>query len=138
MALQDIFLAVTQGIEKRNKHMNKGVKIAMWIVFGAALIALFGFITMYLWNWLMPKIFGLPTLTITETFGLLLLAKILFGFGGKGGNGAQHKWQWKHRMLNKFETMSPEDRERFKARMKEKWCRWDEKPSTTDQNTSNG
>ena len=118
--------------------MNKGVKIAMWIVFGAALIALFGFITMYLWNWLMPKIFGLPTLTIVETFGLLLLAKILFGFGGKGGNGGQHKWQWKQRMINKFDTMSPEDRERFKARMNEKWCRWDEKTSNPDQNTSNG
>lgn len=118
--------------------MNKGAKIAMWIVFGAALIALFGFITMHLWNWLMPKIFGLPMLTITETFGLLLLAKILFGFGGKGGGGNQHKWQWKQRLFNKFENMSPEDRERFKERMKEKWCRWDEKTSGPDQNTSNG
>lgn len=76
-------------------------------------------------------------LTLTETFGLLLLAKILFGFGGKGGGGNQHKWQWKHRLINKFENMSPEDRERFKARMKEKWCRWDEKASSPDQSTSN-
>ncbi len=118
--------------------MNKVVKIALWVVFGLFMVALFGFVTMYLWNWLMPKIFGLPSLTLIETFGLLLLAKILFGFGGKGGGGSQHKWQWKNRMFNKLENMSPEDRERFKSRMKEKWCRWDEKSSPEKSDTSNG
>lgn len=116
--------------------MNKGVKITLWIVFGLFMVVLFGFITMYLWNWLMPKIFGLPELTLLETFGLLLLAKIIFGFGGRGGTGNHQKWQWKTRMFNKFENMSSEDRERFKARMKEKWCRWDEKPSNQNSDTS--
>lgn len=118
--------------------MNKVVKIVLWVILGAALVVLFGFVTQYLWNWLMPKIFGLPALTLLETFGLLLLAKILFGFGGKGGGASQHKWRWKQRMFNKFENMSPEDRERFKERMKEKWCRWEEeKPSNQNTGTSN-
>lgn len=115
--------------------MKKGVKILMWIVLGAFFIALIGFVTMSLWNWLMPKIFGLPTITLLETYGLLLLSKILFGFGGKGGGGSQHKWQWKQRMYNKFQGMSEEDRERFKARMKDKWCRWDEKTSPDKSDT---
>jgi hypothetical protein len=118
--------------------MNKALKITLGILFGILLVALFGVVTQYLWNWLMPKIFGLPTLTLLETFGLLLLSKILFGFGGKCGGHSQHKWQWKQRMFSKFENMSPEDRERFKARMKEKWCRWEEKPASENTNTSNG
>lgn len=118
--------------------MNKALKITLGILFGMLLVALFGIATQYLWNWLMPKIFGLPTLTLIETFGLLLLAKILFGFGGKCSGHSQNKWQWKQRMFSKFENMSPEDRERFKARMKEKWCRWDEKPSNQHSDTSNG
>ena len=30
-----------------------------------------------LWNWLMPYIFGLPTLTLIETFGLSVLISLL-------------------------------------------------------------
>ena len=30
-----------------------------------------------LWNWLMPTIFGLPTLNILETFGLTVLISLL-------------------------------------------------------------
>jgi hypothetical protein len=36
---------------------------------------------MWLWNWLMPKFFGLATITFWEGLGLFLLAHILFGFG---------------------------------------------------------
>jgi hypothetical protein len=116
--------------------MKKGIKILMWVALGALFIALIGLVTMSLWNWLMPMIFGLPELTLLQTYGLLLLAKILFGFGGKGG-GNKRNWQWKQRMYNKFQHMSPEDRERFKERMKEKWCRWDERASSERKDISN-
>lgn len=31
-----------------------------------------------LWNWLMPVVFGLPTLTLVQAWGLVLLCGILF------------------------------------------------------------
>jgi len=31
-----------------------------------------------LWNWLMPDIFGLPTITIIQSFGLQLLLTLLY------------------------------------------------------------
>lgn len=34
---------------------------------------------MWLWNWLMPAIFGLKTLTFWQTFGLTMLANMIFG-----------------------------------------------------------
>lgn len=34
---------------------------------------------MLLWNWLMPIVFGLPTLTFWQAVGMNFLASILFG-----------------------------------------------------------
>jgi hypothetical protein len=31
-----------------------------------------------LWNWLMPVIFGLTKITLTQAFGILLLSNLLF------------------------------------------------------------
>ena len=56
------------------------------------LAILFGFTVMWLWNWLMPDLFGLPTLTFWKAVGVVILSKLLFGgFGGKGGSGGRHK-----------------------------------------------
>lgn len=37
-----------------------------------------GFPTLWLWNWLMPTIFGLPLITFWQAVGLNLLSGILF------------------------------------------------------------
>jgi len=34
--------------------------------------------TMWLWNWLMPVIFGLPEIGFWQAFGLLILSNIFF------------------------------------------------------------
>lgn len=48
-----------------------------------AFILLFGYVIMLLWNWLMPEIFGLTTITFWQAIGLGLLSKLLLGgFGG--------------------------------------------------------
>ena len=39
--------------------------------------------TMLLWNWLMPVIFGLPTITWLQALGLCILCSILFKSSGK-------------------------------------------------------
>ena len=99
--------------------MKRGLKIGMWIVIGIAGIGAFGWLTMLLWNWLIPHLFNGPVLTFWQTVGLLVLSKIFFGSFGKGHHKS-HQWggYWKQRM----NAMSPEDREKFKQKMKEKWC----------------
>ncbi len=73
------------------------------IVFGVIFAFLFGWAVMLLWNWLMPAIFGLPTITYWQGWGLLLLSHILIKggwHGGRGGHrhGKRHgrggKWEW--------------------------------------------
>jgi hypothetical protein len=45
----------------------------------ALVCLLLGLPLMILWNWLMPLIFSLPTITFWQAVGLNFLASILFG-----------------------------------------------------------
>jgi hypothetical protein len=69
------------------------VRIVMMVLGGVALgvlvAFLLGWIVMLLWNWLMPSIFGLPTIGFWKAWGLVILAHILFKAGrhGPGHNG---------------------------------------------------
>ncbi len=69
------------------------LEIAGMIIFGAIFITglaiLFGFVIMWLWNWLMPEIFGLTTLTFWQAVGLIIFAKLIFG--GFGGGSSSKK-----------------------------------------------
>jgi len=58
------------------------------IVVGVAIliVCLLTYPTMYLWNWLMPEIFGLKTLTFIETLGLLFLARLLISTSNTNNN----------------------------------------------------
>jgi hypothetical protein len=38
----------------------------------------------FLWNWLMPALFGLKSITITQAWGIVILSEILFK-NNKGG-----------------------------------------------------
>lgn len=73
----------------------KVLRIAGMTIVGliaAVLFALvFGLIVKWLWNWLMPAIFGLGVLTFWQAFGIVLLAKLLFGgFGHQNRHRTDH------------------------------------------------
>ena len=76
-----------------------GLRIAGLVVLGvigAALFALvFGWFVMLLWNWLMPAIFHLGEITYWQAFGIVILAKLIFGsLGGPGRHGGRgHHWK---------------------------------------------
>lgn len=84
------------------------------IIFACLMAFLFGYLLQILWNWLMPEIFGLGTITYWQGFGLFLLAKFLFG-GFKGHDHRNKKekdhLQWlKHKS---FKNWSPSKLKRF-------------------------
>ncbi|ADW67312.1 hypothetical protein [Granulicella tundricola] len=98
----------------------KAVKILVMVVVCAAV---FGLVVMQLWNWLMPAIFGLRTLTFVQALGLLVLSKVLFGGFHRHGHGGGRGWR--RGMGERWEKMTPEERERFKAGMRGRrggWC----------------
>jgi hypothetical protein len=95
----------------KGRWLYRAVKI---VAIATAAIALFGFIVKGLWNGLMPSIFGWHTINFWQAVGLLLLSKILFS-GGFRGRGNMH---WRSRMGERWEKMSPEEREKFSRGMR--------------------
>ncbi len=96
---------------KRNWAV-RGLKFALFTVL---FFTVFSFVVMRLWNWLMPPIFGWHVINFWQAVGLLVLSKILFG-GFKGGPG-RHMF-WRHRMAERWEAMTPEERDKFRQGMR--------------------
>ncbi len=74
----------------KHKFRSKSLgEIVGWVILGVlavtGLAILFGFVIMWLWNWLMPVIFGLPLLTYWQAVGLYILFKIILGSSGSSG-----------------------------------------------------
>ena len=88
-----------------------------WIFFLAPLaivvfITIGGEVVQHLWNWLLPALFGWPQITFWQAIGLLALCRILFGGAGIGGRGL-HRSNSRRRMAERWERMTPEEREKF-------------------------
>jgi hypothetical protein len=94
-----------------------------------------GEIVLQLWNWLMPPLVGLPPLTFWQALGLLALCRILFGGRGWHGSGRSNfRQRMKERMGKRCGPMSPEERERFRQRMREVFVGGPSTPSTGESN----
>jgi len=96
----------------RGNRIARVFKIVVIVLTAAAVFTL---VVFQLWNWLMPTLFGLRTITYWQALGLLVLSKILLG----GLRGRPHFGQpWRHRMGERWQQMTPEEREKFRAGMR--------------------
>jgi hypothetical protein len=98
---------------------NRMFRALMFAPLAIVAVAVFGFVVMSLWNWLMPMLFNLHTITYWQAFGVLILSRILFGgLGGRPG----------HRVRQRvWERMSPEQREKFREGMRQRCGEFPEK-----------
>ena len=94
---------------------------------GVLFVFIGGEIVKLLWNWLLPPLFGFPAITFWQAFGLLALCRILFGGfrmqGSSGGHGPiRHRMadRMADRVVERWERMTPEERERFRQRIRER------------------
>jgi len=87
--------------------------IALFIIIGGALVQ-------WLWNWLLPTLFGGPQVTFWQALGLLALCRILFG-GWHSSSRSDWRRRMRERMAERYEAMSPEEREKFRQRVRERW-----------------
>ena len=104
-----------------------------------AVPAIFGTAVMLLWNWLMPSLFGLMTVTFWQALGLLVLCRILFG----SLSGWHHEAHQKHdrfHLRDKWQKMTFEQRVEFVNRRRKHFGkdgffgRQDFYPFATDEN----
>jgi len=86
-----------------------------FVLLASLAMVLLGVVVMTLWNWLTPPLFGWHPLHFGQALGLLLLCRILFGgFGRRPGPGGH----WRARMAERWEQMTPEERETFREGMR--------------------
>lgn len=81
---------------------GKFIGMAMFVI---AAILIFPAITMMLWNWLIPALFSGPVISYWQALGLIILSKILFSGGLRGGHHHRHSRsaQWKSHLREKIE-----------------------------------
>ena len=85
-----------------------GVAMAIFIWIG-------GEVVMHLWNWNLPAVFGWRQITFWQALGLFALCRILFGDLGMRVRGP-HRSNFRRRMAERWEQMTPEEREKFRGR----------------------
>ena len=93
------------------------------LVFIPLLLFVFGEIVRSLWNWLMPMLFHLATITFWQALGLMVLSWLLFGGlrgVGRVGSGQRGHWRqrmherWEQRWDRRWEQMSSEEQDKFR------------------------
>ena len=96
--------------------IQKRIGIAILAPFAIALfIWIGGELVMHLWNWLTPPLFGWHQITFWQAFGLLALCRILFGgWNSHGGPRSNVRRRIRERMDERWEKMTPEEREKFR------------------------
>jgi len=94
---------------------HRAARVVKFALFAVLFIAVAGFVVMHLWNWLMPALFGWHVIGFWQAIGILVLSKILFG--GFRGRPGRHM-HWRGRMMERWEQMTPEEREKFRESMR--------------------
>ena len=83
-------------IERRYRSSNgrKVLRIIgmvfVGVIFAVLFALVFGLLVKWLWNVLMPGLFGVPQITYWQAFGIVILAKLLFGSFGSKMHGHDH------------------------------------------------
>jgi hypothetical protein len=76
-----------------------------------------GEIVLYLWNWLLPPLFGWRQISFWQALGLLTLCRFLFGRFGWHGSGHSSFRHIKERCRH----VTPEERERVRQRVRDRF-----------------
>jgi len=98
---------------------NRKYRILMFAPLGLLALAAIGWLVMALWNWLMPELFGLREITYWQAWGLFILGKLLFG--GLRGGGGRRGGHWRHRIMERMEEMTPEEREKCRQMLERRF-----------------
>jgi hypothetical protein len=91
------------------------------VAFAAAavvFIAVVSWAVMLLWNYVVPPVFHGAALGYWQAFALLVLCRLLFG-GLRGWRGSHGHWR-RHMWRERWESLTPEERERLRERFMER------------------
>lgn len=73
------------------KPVRIGGHVVLGLLIAASIAVLFGYVTMFLWNAILPEISSLPAVTFWQAVGILLLARLLTGRFSHGHHGGRFR-----------------------------------------------
>ena len=111
-------------------------RILFFILIAAIAILVFGGVVMLLWNNVLAAVTNVHTITFVQALGILVLSKILFG-AFRGGWGPR-RYYWKQRMAEKWNNMTPEERDKFKQEWQKRCGSWGYKSWSTQESGVQG
>lgn len=109
-------------------------RVAGFILIAAAAVLLLTFIVMTLWNSILTPVLNVRSIDFAQALGILVLSKILFG-GFRGGGWRGRGRYWNSEIRTKWQSMTPEEKEKFKQEWKNR-CNRNYTSPNTDNATS--
>lgn len=106
------------------KTMYYHRKKLLFIPLIVAGIFLFVYVTMILWNVLLPEILSLPVINFWQAAGLVILTRLLFGFGHHSGRKSWSGPRMDRDLKSKIKNMSPEEKREFFRKMRYQRSSW--------------
>ena len=96
------------------------------LIFAICFAIVFGFVVKWLWNWLLPDIFGLKEITYWQAFGIVILAKLLFGAFGSHHSDKWHEpprptCDWHHGPFRSFDCKPWDNKSDLRKDYKRFW-----------------
>lgn len=91
----------------RARRMRMLPKRLLFVVVTASVLS---FVTMVLWNWLMPSLFKLSTIDFWRALGIVVLSKILFG---RLPSPLDSRGHWSGQRIRRWQKMTPEERQKI-------------------------
>lgn len=117
------------------KARRFGKFLLLFIIFAPVAIFIFGTVVMWLWNNALVPVLHVSPVSFWQGLGILVLAKILFGSFG-GGRGRRYP-SWRERMTRKWDSMTPEEKEKFREKWQNHWWKGGYKPWDSETGTKN-
>ncbi len=110
------------GEETKNAVRHGTRRVVRLMIFAPVAIGIGGLAVMLLWNWLVPGIVGWHAINFWQAIGILVLSRLLFG-GMHGGHRRHHHGRgWRRRVIERWEKMTPEEKEAFRRGMRPLGC----------------
>ena len=103
--------------------MNK-YWIAKIVLLGALIILALSVTLMLLWNWLVPRLFDGPAISLWQATGLLIMARLLLHLSGRSHWVSGHRRVWRKRFEKRWNCMTPEEQAQFKQKFAHRCRNW--------------
>src|SRR6516225_3097241 len=92
-------------------------------LFVLGIVALLALAVYGLWNGVLTEVVNAKTITYWQALGILVLARILFG-GFPGGRGSPFGPWRSRRMMERWQSLTPEQREKMREEVRRRFGDW--------------